>query len=135
MTAKHLIMTALATIVALGVSVSHAAEQVKSGTVQVIIPWEGEGRVYRVAPNRMKFLGEIQGIMYIESSKGEMHEAFVSCPVTQELYLESVTTTRCRTVEHPFVDALTRNAPDSCSPMSSRMFTCTSPMRFGTMGT
>ena len=89
MTSRYLIMASLAAICALATPLSQAAE---SGTVQVIIPWDGEGRVYRVAPNRMKFLGEIEGIMYIESSKGEMHEAFVSCPITQELDIESGTT-------------------------------------------
>ena len=92
MTVKHLIMATLATFFTFGVPLSHAAEQAKSGTVQVIIPWEGEGRIYRVAPDRMKFLGEIQGVMYIESSEGEMHEAFVSCPITQELDMNSGTT-------------------------------------------
>lgn len=89
MTAKHLTMASLAAICLWVQPVTHAAE---SGTVQVIIPWEGEGHVYRVAPNRMKFLGEIQGIMYIESARGEMNEAFVSCPITQELDMESGTT-------------------------------------------
>ena len=89
MTMKHLIIALLAVISASGAPLAQAAE---SGTVQVIIPWEGEGRVYRVAPDRMKFLGEIEGIMYIESSKGEMHEAFVSCPIMQELDMQSGTT-------------------------------------------
>lgn len=86
MIAKYVFMASVAAICSLAVPSVQAAE---SGTVQVIIPWDGEGRVYRVAPARMKFLGEIEGIMYIASSKGEMHEAFVSCPITQELDLES----------------------------------------------
>lgn len=90
MIAKHLIVASLASIYAFAMPVGHAAE---AGTVQVTIPWQGEGRIYRVAPERMKFLGEIEGVMYIESSKGEMHEAFVSCPISQELDLESGTTT------------------------------------------
>jgi hypothetical protein len=90
MIAKYVFMASLAAICTLAVLPTQAAE---SGTVQVIIPWDGEGRVYRVAPTRIKFLGEIEGIMYIESSSGEMHEAFVSCPITQELDLENGTTT------------------------------------------
>lgn len=82
MTVKQIFIASLATVCALGTPSVRAAE---SGTVQAIIPWEGEGRVYRVAADRMKFLGELEGVMYIESSKGEMHEAFVSCPITQTL--------------------------------------------------
>ena len=89
MSTKPLILASLAMLCAFGAPVAQAAE---SGTVQVIIPWQGEGKVYRVAPTQMKFLGEIEGIMYIESSEGEMHEAFVSCPITQKLDLESGTT-------------------------------------------
>ena len=64
----------------------HAAEQ---DTVQAIIPWEAEGQVFQINTTTMLFLGAMEGIMYIESSRGEMHEAFVMCPVMQELDLDS----------------------------------------------
>ena len=89
MTAKQIFTVSLVSLLAFAANPVQAA---KSGTAQVIIPWQGEGHVYRVGPKRMKFLGELEGIMYIESSKGDMHEAFVSCPVTQELDLETGTT-------------------------------------------
>ena len=41
-------------------SAANAAEQ---GSVNVMIPWEGEGRVFNVAPTTMMFLGAIEGIM------------------------------------------------------------------------
>ena len=63
----------------------HAAEQ---DTVQAIIPWEASGRVFQVDTSTMMFLGAFTGVMYIESSQGEMHEAFVMCPITQKLNLE-----------------------------------------------
>lgn len=63
-----------------------AAEQ---DTVQAIIPWEAEGRVFQIDTKTMLFLGAMQGVMYIESSRGDMHEAHVMCPVMQELNLES----------------------------------------------
>ncbi len=63
-----------------------AAEQ---DTVQAIIPWEAEGQVFQIDTKTMLFLGALEGVMYIESSRGEMHEAFVMCPVMQQLNLES----------------------------------------------
>lgn len=62
-----------------------AAEQ---DTVQAIIPWEASGRVFQVDTNTMMFLGAFTGVMYIESSQGEMHEAFVMCPIIQKINLE-----------------------------------------------
>lgn len=63
-----------------------AAEQ---DTVQAIIPWEANGRVFQVDTGTMMFLGAFTGIMYIESSQGDMHEAFVMCPIVQKLSLET----------------------------------------------
>jgi hypothetical protein len=82
-------------------SAANAAEQ---GSVNVMIPWEGEGRVFNVAPTTMMFLGAIEGIMYIESSQGDMHEAFIICPIMQELDLESGDTNalgRCEITASP----------------------------------
>jgi hypothetical protein len=62
-----------------------AAEQ---DTVQAIIPWEADGRVFQVDTGTMMFLGAFTGVMYIESSQGEMHEAFVMCPIIQTFNLE-----------------------------------------------
>ncbi len=64
----------------------HAAEQ---NTLQAIIPWDAEGRVFQVDTNEMMFLGAVKGIMYIESSSGEMHEAFVMCPIIQTFTLDT----------------------------------------------
>ena len=64
----------------------HAAEK---DTVQAIIPWEASGRVFQVDTSTMMFLGAFTGVMYIESSQGEMHEAFVMCPIMQKVHLET----------------------------------------------
>ncbi len=64
----------------------HAAEK---DTVQAIIPWEASGRVFQVDTGTMLFLGAFTGVMYIESSEGEMHEAFVMCPIMQKVSLET----------------------------------------------
>ena len=64
----------------------HAAEK---DTVQATIPWEASGRVFQVDTSTMMFLGAFTGVMYIESSQGEMHEAFVMCPIMQKVSLET----------------------------------------------
>lgn len=70
-------------------SPGYSAEQ---GTLQVIIPWEAEGRVFQADTRTIMFLGAVKGVMYVESSRGEMHEAFVMCPLIQKLSLETGTT-------------------------------------------
>jgi len=77
------------TLLALLSGLADAAEQ---GTVDAIIPWEAEGQVHQIDTKSLMFLGSLEGIMYIESSEGEMHEAFVMCPIIQTMDLESLTT-------------------------------------------
>jgi len=42
-----------------------------------------------VDTSTMMFFGAFTGVMYIESSRGDMHEAFVMCPIIQKLNLET----------------------------------------------
>lgn len=63
-----------------------AAEQ---DTVQAVIPWEAEGRVFQVDTKTMMFLGALHGVIYVKSSRGDINEAFVMCPVTQTVELET----------------------------------------------
>lgn len=63
----------------------HAAKQ---DTVQAIIPWEAKGRVFQIDTSTMMFLGAFTGVMYIESSRGELHEAFIMCPIVQKLNVD-----------------------------------------------
>lgn len=70
-------------------SPARAAEQ---GTIQAAIPWDGEGQVFQVNSVTMLFLGALKGVMYVENSKGEMHEGFVVCPIMQELDLNTGST-------------------------------------------
>ncbi len=57
--------------------------------VQAVIPWEAQGRLFRVDTNEVMYLGAMTGILYVESSEGDINEAFVMCPVTQTIDLES----------------------------------------------
>lgn len=79
-------LAATVALLLLNISPVLAAEQ---DTIQAIIPWDAEGRVFQVDTGTMMFLGAMHGIMYVQSSRGEIHEAFVMCPVTQKLDIES----------------------------------------------
>ena len=107
---SYLISTAV--LLLLNILPVYAAEQ---GTVQAIIPWEAEGRVFQVDTSTIMFLGAVKGVMYVESSRGEMHEAFVMCPLIQKLFLE---TGKTEGVAHCEISASPENiayAEISCS--------------------
>lgn len=94
-------LTSAAIILLLALSPAMAAKQ---GTVQAVIPWEAEGQVFPVDSNEMLFLGAMKGIMYVETSEGEFHEALVVCPVMQEINLETGVTVargRCEVTASP----------------------------------
>ena len=86
MRAKRSCLVSALVLLLLNVSPAYSAEQ---DTLQAIIPWEAEGRVFTVDTNTILFLGAVKGVMYIESSRGKMHEAFVMCPLIQRLTLET----------------------------------------------
>jgi hypothetical protein len=86
MTVKHISLLPLVAILLLAVSPARAAEQ---GTVQAVIPWEGQGRIFQIDTHRIQFLGALEGVMYVENAKGEMNEGFVQCPVVQMMDLET----------------------------------------------
>ncbi len=85
MTIKRSFLMAAVALLLLNLSPVYAAEQ---DTVQAMIPWEAAGRVFQVDTSTIMFLGAFTGVMYIESSRGEMHEAFVMCPIIQKFNLE-----------------------------------------------
>ena len=86
MTVKHISLLPLVAILLLAVSPARAAEQ---GTVQAVIPWEGQGRIFQIDTRRIQFLGALEGVMYVENAKGEMNEGFVQCPIVQMMDLET----------------------------------------------
>jgi hypothetical protein len=86
MTVKPISLLPLVAILLLAAMPARAAEQ---GTVQAAIPWEGKGRVFQISPRTVQFLGALKGIMYVENSKGDMHEGFVLCPITQMIDIET----------------------------------------------
>ncbi len=86
MTVKRSYLMSAVALLLLNLSPVYAAEQ---DSVQAIIPWEAAGRIFQVDTSTMMFLGAFTGIMYVESSRGEMHEAFVMCPIIQKINLET----------------------------------------------
>ena len=58
-----------------------------TSTVTAVIPWQGQGQIFVVGPNRLQFLGSLEGIMYLETAEGDMNEAFVRCPIIQHINL------------------------------------------------
>ena len=101
MTVKQFFLLPMVAIMLLAIPPAYAA---KEGTVQAIIPWEGEGRVFQADTNTILFLGALKGIMYVESSDGQMHEALVVCPIVQEINLETGSTNasgRCEITAGP----------------------------------
>lgn len=101
MTVKQSYLITVAVTLLLSLSSAIAAKQ---DTIQAVIPWEAEGQVYHIDSNAVLFLGALKGVMYVETSTGELHEAFVVCPVMQELNTDSGATQvrgRCEVVASP----------------------------------
>ena len=59
--------------------------QAEERTVSIMAPWEGKGRVFLVGPEKLKFLGAFEGIMYIQDAKGALDAAVFVCPAVQEI--------------------------------------------------
>ena len=56
-----------------------------SSTISAVIPWQGQGQIFPVGTNKFRFLGSLEGIMYVETAEGDMNEAFVRCPIVQNI--------------------------------------------------
>ena len=61
-------------------------------TVSAIIPWQGQGQIFPIGTDKLRFLGAIEGVMYIETAEGALNEAFVQCPIVQDIDVTSETT-------------------------------------------
>ena len=70
----------------------NAATLAETSTISAVIPWQGQGQVFQVSDNTARFLGSLEGIMYVETAEGAMDEAFVRCPIVQDINIEDGTT-------------------------------------------
>ncbi len=64
----------------------------ETNTISAVIPWQGQGQIFPVGADKLRFLGSIEGIMYVETAEGEMDEAFVQCPIVQDVDATSQST-------------------------------------------
>ncbi len=62
-------------------SLAHADEK----TVKIMMPWDGEGSVYTIGQETLLFMGEFEGIMYVETSEGDLDAAYANCPASQHI--------------------------------------------------
>ena len=63
-----------------------------SSTISAVVPWQGQGEIFPIGTDKLRFLGAIEGIMYVETAEGEMDEAFVRCPIIQDIDTTNQTT-------------------------------------------
>jgi len=61
-------------------------------TVSAVIPWQGQGQIFPIGTDKLRFLGAIEGIMYVETAEGALNEAFVQCPIVQDIDVTNETT-------------------------------------------
>jgi hypothetical protein len=61
-------------------------------TVSAVIPWQGHGQIFPIGADKLRFLGAIEGIMYVETAEGALNEAFVQCPIVQDIDVTNETT-------------------------------------------
>lgn len=54
-------------------------------SVKILSPFDAEGEVFKVGNNLFQFIGTFEGILYLESDKGDLHTAFIVCPTVQDI--------------------------------------------------
>ncbi len=76
-------------LVLFGLTVSAHGEE---RTVSAMAPWEGDGKIFKVEPEKLLFVGSFTGVMYLSDGKGSLDAAIMVCPATQEINLKDETT-------------------------------------------
>ena len=71
----------LGLVIAGTAGMAHAGEK----SVKILMPWDGEGSVYTIGIDKLLFMGEFEGIMYVETSAGELDAAYANCPASQHI--------------------------------------------------
>jgi hypothetical protein len=57
----------------------------ETSVISAVISWQGQGQIFPVGVGSHKFLGALEGIMYVETAEGVMNESFVRCPIVQDI--------------------------------------------------
>ena len=77
--------TVLQSVSVLLLLTTHVTVHAETSTISAVIPWQGQGQIFPVDVGKLRFLGSLEGIMYVETAEGEMNEAFVRCPIVQDI--------------------------------------------------
>lgn len=86
MTLKRRVMGLTTGILALvAVGGTAVAEE---GTVKALMPWQGEGRLYPIGPDRVLFVGLYKGVMYIETGQDRLDGMLFECPAIDEFTVD-----------------------------------------------
>lgn len=90
-----MVVTRLWTSLLLGILIAGLAglARAEQQTVKIMMPWDGEGSVYTIGVNQLLFMGEFEGIMYVEKSGGELDAAYATCPASQHIDIKNKTST------------------------------------------
>jgi len=56
----------------------------ESETVSAIVSWQAQGHMSSVGEGKLRFQGDMEGIMYLETTEGPLNEAFIQCEIDQE---------------------------------------------------
>jgi hypothetical protein len=72
-----------AAVLILGLCTSQV--RAETSVISAIVSWQGQGQVFPVGVSAYQFLGAMEGIMYVETAEGVMNEAFVRCPIVQDI--------------------------------------------------
>jgi hypothetical protein len=54
-----------------------------------VLSWSGNGRIFQIGVDQQEFLGVIEGVFYIETSEGRLDDAFMECSVKQRINHQS----------------------------------------------
>ena len=106
------------------VGTAHAA----TNTISAVIPWQGQGQIYPVDIGKLRFLGALEGIMYVETAEGAMNEAFVRCPIVQDINAADQTTStsgNCVITASPEDTVFARISCDGIAGLCKGQFTLT----------
>jgi hypothetical protein len=57
--------------------------------LRALMNWKAAGSIHSISTHQMLFLGVMEGILYVETEKGDMDGAFFECPVSQKINPES----------------------------------------------
>ncbi len=58
-------------------------------TVKILAPWQAQGQIFKIAPDKFKIVGAFNGIMYIDDGAGDLNAALFMCPGQQYIDLKT----------------------------------------------